>query len=90
VFNDRVVFLPPGDHATLPDVAQSVRGFGVRRHGGPVAIDVTMRDAPARFRAAHSMPAQIKNEDEPVTAPGFAVSPGTTLTSPDRLSRLST
>jgi hypothetical protein len=60
VFNDRVVFLPLGYHATLADVARAVRGFGSRRHGEPVAIDVTVTDAPARFRASEAVPEHFK------------------------------
>jgi hypothetical protein len=42
VFNDRVVLLRLGDHATMGDVAQTLRDFEPRRYGDPVAIDVTI------------------------------------------------
>ena len=90
VFNDRVVFLSLDDHATMEDVAQAVRGFGVRRDGGLVAIDVTMGDRPTPFPSSHYQPADFSYEDDPAAECDCATSPGAMFTAPDRTSKLNT
>ena len=50
VFNDRVVFLPLVSHATIGDVAQSLRDFVPRSYGNPVAIDVMLDDSSKRLQ----------------------------------------
>ncbi len=86
VFNDRVVFLPLGSHATLGDVAQAVRDVGSRRFGGPLAVDVTMPALSARLPAADTMPAHFRYEDDPAAVCDFIVSPGATFSVPGRVS----
>jgi hypothetical protein len=56
VFNDRVIFLPLGNRATIGDVAQSLRDFVPRRYGNPVAIDVMFDVSPKLLRASEVKP----------------------------------
>jgi hypothetical protein len=65
VFNNRVVFVSPDHRMTMDDVAQAVRGFDARRHGGLVAIDVTMGEPPTLFPSFHSLPVDFRYEDDP-------------------------
>lgn len=86
VFDDRVVYLPLGPHATLADVARAIRDFGSRGFGEPVAVDVTMPASSARFRASGAIPAHLKYEDGPAAEFDFTVLPAATFTVPDRVS----
>jgi hypothetical protein len=79
VFNDRVIFLPLSEHATMEDIAQAVRGVGVRHHGDPVAIDVTVgmsRNTPFIY------------EDDAAAEFAYVLSPDAIAIAPDHMSGL--
>jgi hypothetical protein len=45
VFNDKVVSLTLGAHATMGDIALVLSAFSPLDYGTPIAINVTMREA---------------------------------------------
>jgi len=59
------MFLTPGNHATIGDVAQSLRDFVPCRYGIPVAIDVMFDVSSELSRSSAVKPVGLKYKGDP-------------------------
>jgi hypothetical protein len=87
IFNDRVMFLPLDNHATMGDVAQSLRDFVPRSYGNPVAIDVMFDVASQRSQSSDVKPVGFKYNGDPAAEFDCTVSREAILTAPHHMAQ---
>jgi hypothetical protein len=85
VFNDRVVFLPLGDRATIGDVAQSLRDFVPRGYGNPIAIDVMLDVSSNQPGPSHVTPVGFKYEEDRAAVFDCTLSPEAIFMAPHQV-----